>query len=170
MSCLLGLCMCVSLFVCVFLSTFLVRSGHGLIWAAASRILVLCFSGYPPLPPVAGAFSGLEGSRGVGACHGGRSGWVVLGLAALWQGVEEGWDGWGYGGGMGVVSSLPSSGLFLIDGALLPTAPGCVRAGGSRESTNTGTDRLCPERRKHQGAGSGPPITAHTTSRHGRQY
>ena len=87
----LGFCMCVCLSLCVcFLSTFLVRSGHGLIWAAASRILVLCFSGYPPLPPVAGAFSGLEGSRGVGACHGGRSGWVVLGLAALWEGVEEG--------------------------------------------------------------------------------
>ncbi len=91
------LCMCVFLCVCFFLSTFLVRSGHGLIWAAASRILVLCFSGYPPLPPVAGAFSALEGSRGVGACRGGRSGWVVTGLAALWQGVEEGWVGlwWG---------------------------------------------------------------------------
>ena len=70
---------CLSLSVCFFLSTFLVRSGHGLIWAAASRILVLCFSGYPQLPPVAGAFSGLEGFRGVGACHGGRSdGWFLV--------------------------------------------------------------------------------------------
>ena len=70
------------------------RGGHGLIWTAASRILVLCFSGYPHCRRSLELFlvwRVLSGSWGLQPRSVGTGGSC---LAALWEGVDGETDGW----------------------------------------------------------------------------
>ncbi len=127
-------------------------------------ILVLCFSGYPQLPPVAGAFfwsRGLAGSWGL-QMEVGWDGWFLLGcsLREHERGRRDECDG-GAGGVPSSSFSLPV--LFRQNSSLMLTAR---RFLSRRESGRSDKSRrglyLSTKQEEHRGADSGSPSSRHT--------